>query len=159
MATITVQFEPWEYEAGFQVGIRRYTANWNKRDAAHYDRASMEDDRKATVSAALCELAVAKHLNQYWHGSVWHAADHTKHRSMPDVGKDIEVRRVRSAAGVAVRRADRGRTVWAARIEDPEYRTCELLGSISGDRAWEIGEPVKDYVVVPFASLVQPREG
>jgi len=159
MSQITVTFSPWEYELGFQVGIRRYTANWDTKDAAHYDRALMEEDRKASVSSALCELAVAKHLNQYWHASIWCAAAHKKHRNPPDVGTNVEVRRLRTAPGVAVRQTDAGRTVWAARIDDPEFRSCLLLGSVDANYALKAGihVPGKDYVLVPTDELDPPE--
>lgn len=159
MSQITVTFSPWEYELGFQVGIRRYTANWSTKDAAHYDRALMEEDRKASVSSALCEIAVAKHLNQYWHASVWCASEHAKHRKMPDVGTNIEVRRLRTAPGVAVRQTDAGRCVWAARIDDPEFRSAVLLGSVDADYALKTGRhiPGKDYVLIPTDELDPPE--
>lgn len=149
-----VTLEPWEYEHGFQVGIRRFTANWCRGDAPHYRRELMEEDRKAQAAAALCELAVAKYLNQYWHGSIWHVADQDKYRRMPDVGVDIEVRRVRTQAGVTVRRMDAGRTVWGARCADPEYRKIELLGYVSADKALKLCRG--QYVLIPFENLTKP---
>lgn len=151
---VLVALEPWEYEHGFAVGIRRFTANWCRPDAPHYRRERMEEDRKAQAAAALCELAVAKYLNQYWHASIWHVADQGKYRSMPDVGKDIEVRRVRTQGGVTVRRGDAGRIVWCARTADPEYRTIELLGCVEADRALKLCRG--DSVVIPFANLTRP---
>lgn len=158
MSQTIVTFEPWEYELGFQVGIRRYTANWDKPDAPHYDRARMEEDRKASVSSALCELAVAKYLNQYWHASVWCAAAHHKHRAMPDVGENVEVRRVRTAPGVAVRLGDTGRVIWAARMDDPEFRSVVLLGYIDANKAMQTGRQVKgkDYFLVSVDELHPP---
>ncbi len=153
---ITLKLEPWEYELGFQVGIRRFTANWEKKDAPYYNRDKMEKDRDAQVAAALCELAVAKHVNRYWHGAVWHSSDHAKHRDKPDVGTNIEVRRVRTDVGPAIRPQDRGKIVWAARITDPEYRVVELLGWIDGSRGMEIGEPRDGYKVVPVEHLISP---
>jgi len=93
----------------------------------------MEEDRKAQAAAALCEIAVARYTNQYWHGHVWHPSDHAKNKSEPDVGLNIEVRRVRTASAVAIRRTDAGRIVWAARMADTEFRSVELLGSVPAD--------------------------
>ena len=64
--TVRIELEPWEYEHASQVGIRRYAENWGKADAKHYDHFRMEDNRTAQVAAAVCELAVAKAINQYW---------------------------------------------------------------------------------------------
>lgn len=155
---VLVKLEPWEYELAFQVGIRRFTANWEKNDAPYYNRDKMERDRDAQVAAAICELAVAKHINRYWHGAVWHASDHAKHRHKPDVGNNVEVRRVRTDVGPAIRPGDAGRIVWGARITDPEYRVVELLGWIDGSRGMVIGEPRDGYKVVPAESLIAPEE-
>lgn len=129
----------WEYEYAFQVGIRRYTANWKKQDAPHYDRSRMELDRDAQVAAAICELAVAKHINRYWHASIWHPSDHKQHRDSPDVGDNVEVRRVRTDVGPAIRHRDWDRVVWGAKT-DGEYREVELLGWITGAEGWNRGE-------------------
>lgn len=124
---------PWEYQRACEVGIARYVANWGKDDAAHYDRDLMEDDRTATVAAAACEVAVARHVNRYWHGHVWHRSEHARYRHLPDVGRNIEVRRVRTGNRVAVRRSDEGKVVWAARAIGPEFRQVEALGWLVAD--------------------------
>ena len=107
-------------------------------------------------AAALCELAVAKYLNQYWHASIWRAAAHRSHKHLPDVGDRIEVRRVRTAKGVTVRKNDRDKRVWGAKIIDPEFRRIQLLGYIEANEALERGK--KDIVVVPFQYLTKPWE-
>ena len=128
-----IELRPWEYERGFQIGIARFTANWGRPDAPHYDRSRMEEDRKAQAAAALCEIAVARHTNQYCHGHVWHWSERNKYKHLADVGDNVEVRRIRTASGVPIRKTDAGKVVWAARPADAEYRTIELLGYISAD--------------------------
>ena len=152
---ILIDIEPYEYERGFEVGIRRFTANWGRPDAPHYDRSKMEEDRNAQAAAAICELAVAKYLNQYWRASIWHVSEQSKYRHLPDVGRDIEVRRVRTQKGVTVRPGDKGKVVWGARVVDPEYRLVELLGFINADIVLE-ARP--EGYVVPFARLEKPWE-
>ena len=61
---ITVNLESWEYEWASHVGARRYIENWERGDAAHYDRNRMQDDRTAQVAACVAELAVAKCTNK-----------------------------------------------------------------------------------------------
>ena len=86
-APVVVTLRPWEYEAASHIGIRRFTANWSRSDAKHYDRKRMEDDRTATVASAICELAVARAVNRFWHGHVWHVSEQRKwHRALADVG-------------------------------------------------------------------------
>jgi hypothetical protein len=70
---------------------------------------------------------------------------------MPDVGKNIEVRRVRTQSGPAVREKDlnRGLILWGAELADQEYRTVRLLGWIEADRGYEIGIAKTGYKIVP----------
>lgn len=154
-----IELEPWEYEHASNVGVRRYTANWSRNDAKHYDRSRMEDDRTAQVAAAVCELAVAKHTNQYWHAHIWHPSEHSKYRDMPDVGMNIEVRRVRTGTSAAVRSnaLGKGLELWVARVVYPELRTVELMGHIGYDTGWNIGSPssyAENTRLVPIESLL-----
>lgn len=146
MMSVFIELERWEYEHASNIGIRRFTENWDARDAKHYDRTRMEDDRTAQVAAAICELAVAKHTNQYWHGHVWRRSEHAQYRDMPDVGNNIEVKRIRTSSFVPVRTNGRGRNLvlWACKPIMPEFRVVEVIGRIPHDYAWENGTP-SDY--------------
>lgn len=139
---ITIDLETWEYEHACNVGIRRYTANWSKKDAPHYKKERMEDDRTAVVAAAICELAIAKHTNRYWHAHVWHASEHHLFRDLPDVGHNIEVRRIRTRKEAAVRRHQlaKGLVLWAAEAVAPEFRKVVIYGWLKYDDAWELGK-------------------
>jgi len=150
-----VELYPWEYERGFQIGIARFTANWNRPDAPHYDRSRMEEDRKAQAAAALCELAVARFTNQYFHGHIWHWSERSKYRHLADVGSDIEVRRIRTADGVPIRKTDAGKIVWAARPADAEYRTIELLGYVPADEVIPLLDN-KTWMYFPLRHLRPP---
>ena len=157
MSNPIINLRSWEYERGFAVGIARFTANWGNQDARHYDRSRMEEDRNAQAAAALCEIAVARYTNSYWHGHVWHRTDHWKNRNAADVGDRIEVRRVRTKNAVAVRRSDSGKEVWAAKIVEPEYRQIEILGFIDAEDAlsrFVLNGSTWDYV--PLAALSRP---
>jgi len=140
---LRVILEPWEYEHATLVGARRYTANWGKANAPWYRAERMEDDRTAQVAAAICELAVARATNRYWSGHVWPASEHKARRDTPDVGTNIEVRRVRTSKSAAVRKhqVGKGLVLFVAYAVPPEFREVEILGSIGMDRAWELGEP------------------
>ena len=37
-----VHLSEWEYRRGFEVGIARFTANWSRSDAAHYQSGGLE---------------------------------------------------------------------------------------------------------------------
>ena len=142
---ILIELESWEYEWALHVGARRYIENWGKSDAPHYDKKRMEDDRTAQAAACVGELAVAKLVNQYWSGLVWKADQHKDHKGKPDVGTNIEVRRVRTSTSAAVRRKQLGKSLvlFVVRPVAPEFRAVEILGWIDHDEAWEKGEPSK----------------
>ena len=141
--TVRIELEPWEYEHASQVGIRRYAENWGKADAKHYDHFRMEDNRTAQVAAAVCELAVAKAINQYWGGHVWSGSKHKQYKDLPDVGTNIEVRRIRTSPDAAVRKRQLGKglILFVAQPEPPELRSIDILGWIDHDKAWELGKP------------------
>ena len=141
--SMLIKLESWEYEWANSVGIRRFTANWEKKDAAHYDKSRMEDDRTAQVAAAACELAVAKATNRYWSGSVWPANEHHKNKNRADVSKNIEVRRIREGNSVAVRKHQVGLDLIliAARATTVELNVIEILGWIKYDEAWDLSIP------------------
>jgi len=140
---IVVELEPWEYEWASHVGARRYIENWGKADAPYYDKKRMEDDRTAQVAACVGELAVAKATNQYWSGHVWHKSVHKEYRHLPDVGDNVEVRRVRTSTSAAVRQRQLGKglVLFVVKPVAPEFRSVEILGWIDHDEAWEKGEP------------------
>jgi len=154
---ITVDLDPWEYEWASHVGARRYIENWERADAFHYDRSRMQDDRTAQVAACVAELAVAKLTNQYWSGHVWKVDQHDQYKHIPDVGKDIEVKRVRTSTNAAVRRRQNGLglVLFVARVVEPELRSAEILGWISQDVGWAKGSP-SDYD--PENTRVVPEE-
>jgi len=140
---IVIDLETWEYERASDVGIRRYTANWGREDAPWYqDPTRLEDDRTASVAAAISELAVAKYLNRYWHGHVWHASEHYKYDMYPDVGNNTEVRRIRVSEGVPIRYHQNSISdliVWAAFPRPREFRQVEILGWVHQEIGWRDG--------------------
>ena len=137
-----VNIDPWEYEWASSVGVKRFIANWKKQDAKHYDPSRMEANRTAQVASALCELAVAKTINQYWAGTAWAESDHDNEKHRPDVGRNIEVRRVRTKNAVAVRKKQvgLGLILFAAKAIEPEFQQIEVLGYLEYDKAWDLGE-------------------
>lgn len=167
---VLVPIDTWEYERANEVGIRRYTQRWNSQDAPHYkDKNRQEDNRTANVAAAVCELAVAKYLNQYWHGHIWHASEHYKYKMYPDVGQHVEVKRIRIENGSWVPIRESGNTfnglvVWAAHANPPEFREVEIYGWIPQETGWNEGVPGASYDeddtvrLYPINSLRLPEE-
>ena len=136
-----IDLETWEYEWASHVGARRYIENWDKEDAKHYQRERMQDDRTAQVAACVAELAVAKCVNAYWSGHVWAGNKHRQYKHIADVGKDIEVKRVRFNNHAAVRRKDlqKGLVLFVVHVIEPELRSAEILGWLPYDEAWQLG--------------------
>jgi len=143
---VIVELKPWEYEWASHVGIRRFIENWEKSNAKHYDEKRMEDNRTAQVAACIAEIAVAKHVNRFWSGTVWKAQNHEQNKNRADVGLNIEVKRLRTRQEAPVRRHQlkKGLILWVAKPIAPEFRVVELYGYINYDQAWEIGQP-SDY--------------
>jgi hypothetical protein len=151
-----VHLQPWEYEYASHIGIRRYTANWGKKDAKHYsNKKKQEDNRTAQVASAIGELAVAKAVNQYWPATIWTGEQHDNYKQLPDVGSNIEVRRVRTQNAVCIRKGDTGRNliVFAVRPIEKEFREVEVFGFIHADEGYKIGTPVEYGHVVPLTEL------
>ena len=155
-----ITLEPWEYVHACNVGIARFAANWGKQDAPHYKKELMEDDRTATVAAAICELAVAKAINEYWSASIWKGADHAKYKDLADVGTNIEVRRVRTQDGPAVREKDlkkEGLIIFGVIPAPKEFREVEILGWIPAAEGWEKGTQMQ-YGRMIHKDLLNPVE-
>lgn len=139
---IEVDLRSWEWRDAARVGAERSAANFGRSDAAHYNRERMEDDRTAQHAAAAAEIATARATNSYWTaGGAWSPEDHAQFRSLPDVGKNIEVRRVRDpgATTFAVGPNDSDRVIFACYVEPPELRRVRVLGWIRGEDALALG--------------------
>jgi hypothetical protein len=144
---MNVRLETWEREWAEHVARKRNEANVGKQDAAHYDPARMEDNLVAAVASCVAELAVAKACNLYWDGSYWEAGRHREFSDRADVGRNVEVRRTRKAAGRLVIRArdvKRGRVMALAYPVPPEFVEVVVVGTIAAERGWELGVPA-DY--------------
>jgi len=157
-----ITLDSWEYEWATIVGVRRFTANWNKQNAKHYDETRMEDNRTAQVAAAVCELAVAKATNRYWAGTAWAGTEHDKEKHRPDVGTNIEVRRVRTKNAVAIRKKqlNKGLILFATKAIEPEFRQVEILGWIDYDIGWALAEESDFYETryLPLSELTKLSE-
>lgn len=143
-APVIVELEDWEREWAFAVGLRRDSANRLKGDAPHYDPSLMEDNARASIAAACCEIAVAKVTSCYWDGAAWDSSQHSAQRERPDVYPDIEVRRVRERDKPLVvrqRDVDLDRLVVCAYAQGPMFKVIDVRGWAHARMAWEIGEP------------------
>jgi hypothetical protein len=140
-----VQLEPWELGWAKHVALQRTEANLRKHDAAHYDSSKLEDDRTADFAGAVCELATAKLLNRYWSGSYWPADQHDRYQEHPDVGRNIEVRRIRNPTyrlQIDERDVDRERCMVLAYAVPPDYTTVHVIGWGWAKHLYPLGRPL-----------------
>lgn len=160
-----ITLEKWEYERAATVGIQRFIARWDSVDARQYsNKGRQEPNVIASIASCICELAVAKATNRYWHGHVWHVSEHDKYKSLPDVGVNQEVRRCRTSLGVAIQKHQNhmeNLVVFGVRILGVEMRKVEIYGYINQKKGWEIGtfpkwdEGKMQTKVVPFNLLTK----
>lgn len=147
------------------VGDGRNLANRNSKDKHYYHRDKMEEDSVASFAAAAAECAVAKVFKAKWHAKVWDAGEHHLHSDEPDVGENIEVKRIRNPeAGLVVREKDRALNryvVLAYVIPESGYSQVDVIGWIRADKGWQVGrDSGEGYVRVPQKYLhAIPKEG
>jgi hypothetical protein len=159
-----IQLLPWEFREAASVGAGRTCANWNKPDKQRYaegkEKGLLQDNLTAGIQSCMCEIAVAKHLNQYWASGVWWTSDGSKkYGRLADVGEDIEVRRTRTDT-VKVDRDDAGKIVWGARVADYERGRIEILGWIEADYVINtfLRGTIDSYKHFPIEELKPPGE-
>lgn len=137
-----IELTHWELQAAYQVGMRREQANLHKADAAHYDANRMEDNLRASLAAAAAEVAVAKATCCYWTMSAWDSSQHDRHREMPDILPNIEVKRIRKPDNpLVVRRREQGmnRIIVSAYAFPDWFRTVQIVGWLHAKDAWGCG--------------------
>ena len=121
----------------------RNAQNAESSDRPWYDRTLMQDDATASMAAACAEAGVAGILGLVWHAKVWDAASHHLHRHEPDVGDNIEVRRIREPDnGLVVRQSDTGAgkiVVIAYPLPESGFAVIDVIGWMAADDAWRVG--------------------
>lgn len=140
-----VALAPYEKEWAYTVGIRRHNANLHKHDAQHYKPELMEDNLRASIAAACCEIAVAKATGRYWSGSAWDSAQHAWFNSEPDVYPCLEVRRTRIPGGsLPIRERDKNsnRIMVQAYVTDAfNINDVDVTGWCHAPWGWDNGTP------------------
>ena len=133
-----------ELDQAKRVGDGRNAANTGSLDKPYYHRELMQDDETASFAAATAEAAVAKATGRQWHAKVWPAGEHWKHRDEPDVGRNIEVRRIREPNnGLVVREKDlnKGKVIFVAYpLPETGFRQVDVIGWLRAEDAWDLGK-------------------
>lgn len=141
--SVRIRLEAWEHEWAIHVGTQRHEIRRGSGDAAHYDPARMEDNLRASIASACCEMAVAKYHKTYWSGTYWPVDEHDRHKGLPDVEPNYEVKRIREAGNpLPVRRGEvkAGRVVVAAWADDSEnFRDVYVIGEIDAAEGFARG--------------------
>lgn len=98
---VAVSLAPWHVEWAVYAGLKRVEFNTGraKDKPAYQNKKVLQSEPKANIAACLCELATSIHLNQMWNGPYWRNKYHKDAAVLPDVGRDIEVRRTRTVGG------------------------------------------------------------
>lgn len=87
------------YEVNFANEVAKVRTAENSQNHI-YERDDLEPQPIAELNACCGEMAVAKSLNKYWSASGWRKDEHYQYReTVPDVGLNIEVRRVKRPDG------------------------------------------------------------
>ena len=145
-----------------RVGDGRNEANLGSPDRPYYHRELMQDDETASFAAACAEAAVAKATGRHWHAKVWPASEHWKHRDEPDVGRNIEVRRIREPDnGLVVREKDlnKGKVIFVAYpVPETGFRQVDVIGWLRAEEAWDLGKDAFEQTRRVSQSLVHKLE-
>lgn len=137
-----VFLEDYEIENAVRVGTARYNLRKDSQDRSYYDNNRKQNDLLAMINSAVGECAVAKATNEYWHAGVWCNSKHLLFKDRPDVGLNIEVRRIREPYNpIPVRKSDvtRGRVVYGVYVKDFEYEEVTIVGYVESEWGWSIG--------------------
>lgn len=126
-------------------GMLRRQANFTKGNSRSYSRgAKLQPEAFASPAGCAAEIAVAQHLGMSWDARAWLASQHNQFSRMPDVGENIEVKRIRDNkkfVEVKAKETGRGRILWVVRTVGEEHLELDLLGWMTYDDAWAAGEP------------------
>lgn len=113
------------------------------------------DAFRARAASILCEMAVAKYLNEFPNLGAW--AAYVDHYDAADVGKNLEVRRseLERPTGLIIRRKDVAarRVVVLTHVRE---LVVVIFGAIEAGLGWHLGRPVewsRDARSVPVSKL------
>lgn len=133
---------PWQLRWAEYAGQQRTESNKNTTDKPDYkDHSVLQDDLIANIAACKCELAVSLYLNQSWNGPYWEASEHKEASKVPDVGRKVEVRRVREAGNpMPVKITETGYDLFQVWDDKENPSRVVIIGWAPGWYAWYYGE-------------------
>lgn len=156
---VSVIMHPWQVEWAAYAGQQRTERNTGKvKNRPDYNAKPgvLQTDIEANTASCLCELATSLYTNQKWNGAYWSPKHHKDATSLPDVGKNIEVRRTRHLDfGIPVFEDEAKSKIqlvqayvapadlqdvldWARKTPDEfDHITVLLMGTVAADIAWQ----------------------
>jgi hypothetical protein len=113
----------------------RWLAKFGSTDRPNYAQGKadgkLEHELLANVRANVCEWAVAKHYNQSWNVPWYPNALHPQRKHLPDVGKNYEVRSVRTQTSIPFWEKDKDNYIFGAKVLDVDYYSeVEVYGYV-----------------------------
>lgn len=90
---LMVRVEEHEVDVGWFIAQKRIKENEDKPHI-YPKRIRLQPQPFAELSSVCCEIAVAKHVNEYWCGLAWKTNLQQKNKTKQDVGQNIEVKRI-----------------------------------------------------------------
>jgi len=141
-----VELAPWQLRWAQDAGEKRTSLNAGAKvkDKPDYQNHQvLQDDLTANIAACACELAVSLHLNQSWNGAYWLPSEHRQASLAPDVGRNIEVRRVRDKKNpMPVKESEQHCNIFQAYSYPESLNIVEITGWAPGWYAWSMGKQV-----------------
>lgn len=122
--------------------MERWLAKTDSVDKPNYAKGKaegrLEHELLSNVRANVCEWAVAKHYNISWSVPWYPNALHPQRKAIADVGKNGEVRSMRTRDVISVWEKDRGKFIFGAKVIDIEnYTKVELYPYFLADKYME----------------------
>lgn len=113
----------------------RWLAKFGSTDKPNYAQGKadgkLEHELLANVRANVCEWAVAKQYNQSWNVPWYPNALHPQRKYLPDVGKNYEVRSVRTQTSIPFWEKDKDNYIFGAKVLDTDYYSeVEVYGYV-----------------------------
>lgn len=119
------------------LGVERWLAKFDSEDRPNYakgkDEGRLEHEVLAVIRANVCEWAVAKHFNTSWNVP-WYPNDlHPYRKHIPDIGKNGEVRCIRTKNAIPFWEKDKGKFIFGAKVLDNNFTKVELFNFFKSD--------------------------
>jgi len=119
------------------LGVERWLTKLHSTDRPNYakgkDEGRLEHEVLANIRANVCEWAVAKHFNTSWNVPWYPNELHPHRKNISDIGKNGEVRCIRTKSSIPFWEKDRGKFIFGAKVLDENFTKIELYNFFKSD--------------------------